>query len=259
MLEVTIDGKTIVAEEGEFILQAAARNNIKIPTLCHHSALAGLGSCRLCIVEVNEGGGNRVVASCVYPLKKSCEVWTQSEKIRNERRVIISMLHDRAPEDPYLLSLCDEYNAPKTNRYLMPPDLTCVLCGRCARACRELGTGAISTVGRGTGKKVSTPYDECSPDCIGCGACAKVCPIGAIGITETKATRGIWNKTFTLVRCAKCGKPFATEEEIAHLREKLSPHGAVNVLLCPDCRKRTLNDDAALKASVLRAALNRVG
>jgi NADH dehydrogenase/NADH:ubiquinone oxidoreductase subunit G len=240
MLNITIDGKTINAEKGEFILHVAERSGIKIPTLCHHSALPGLGSCRLCIVEVNEGNGNKVVASCIYPLKRDCEVWTKSELITGERRTIISMLHDRAPEDQYLLSLCDEYDVPKTDRYIMPPHLKCVLCGRCARACAELGSGAISTVGRGTNKKVSTPYDEGAPDCIGCLSCAKVCPVNAIDVLETGDTRRIWNKTFTLMRCAQCGKPFATEEEIARLKTKLPSHGAVNLSLCPDCRKRTL-------------------
>jgi ferredoxin len=101
-----------------------------------------------------------------------------------------------------------------------------------------MGSGAISTVGRGTGKKVSTPYDESSGDCIGCGACAKVCPVGAIELTGDDKTRTIWNKTFSLVQCEKCGAPYGTEEELALLKTKLDPHKWVNLNLCPDCRKR---------------------
>jgi NADH dehydrogenase/NADH:ubiquinone oxidoreductase subunit G len=237
MLEITIDGKTIGAEKGEFILQAARRDGITIPSLCHHSALAGLGSCRLCIAEINEGGGNKVVASCVYPLKKNCEVRTRSEKIIAGRRMIISMLHDRAPEDAYLLELCAEYGVPKEDRYIMPPRLKCVLCGRCAAACATLGNGAISTVGRGTGKKISTPYGDVSADCMGCLACAKVCPVGAIDYEETPETRTIWNKTFTLVKCERCGKPFATKEELGVLKAKLSGAVTGRLDLCPDCRR----------------------
>ena len=240
MLEVTIDGKIISAEKGEFILSAARRAGVPIPTLCHHSALPGLGSCRLCIVEVNEGGSNKVVASCVYPLQRNCAVFTKSEKIVSERRVIISMLRDRAPHDPYLLDLCNEYQVPQSGRYEMPPALRCVLCGRCAAACDAMGSGAIATVGRGTRKKVSTPYDERSEDCIGCGACAKVCPVEAIELTGDDKTRTIWNKTFSLVRCEKCGTPYGTEEELGFLKTKLDPYKQVNLTLCPDCRKRTV-------------------
>jgi NADH dehydrogenase/NADH:ubiquinone oxidoreductase subunit G len=237
MLEVHIDGKSIRAEAGEYILAVAKRNGIPIPTLCHHSAIAGLGSCRLCIVEVDEGSGRKVVASCVYPLKRGCEIVTQSEKIIRHRRLIISMLRDRAPQAAFLQRLCDEYAVPDTGgRYGLPSN--CVLCGRCAAACAVLGNGAISTVGRGTAKKVSTPYDTHSDDCIGCGTCARVCPVEAIECIETRDTRTIWNKTFRLIPCERCGTAFTTKEILDRVREKAL--AGVNLALCPDCRRKAV-------------------
>jgi NADH dehydrogenase/NADH:ubiquinone oxidoreductase subunit G len=238
LIEVTIDGKPVRAQKDEFILQAAKREGIHIPTLCHHSAIAGLGTCRLCVVEVDEGNGRKVAASCVYPLKRRCEIFTKSEKINRLRRMIISMLRDRAPNDPYLLQLCAEYMVPESERAFVPPELNCVLCGRCAAACAVLGNGAISTVGRGTAKKASTPYDAPSADCIGCGACAKVCPVSAIECTETMETRTIWNKTFKLVPCERCGSPFATKEALELARERTLPAAYPFGKLCPDCRKK---------------------
>jgi NADH dehydrogenase/NADH:ubiquinone oxidoreductase subunit G len=240
MLEITIDGKSIHAKKDEFILQAAKREGIYIPTLCHHSAIAGLGTCRLCIVEVDEGSGCKVVASCVYPLKRKCEIFTKSEKIIRQRRMIISMLRDRASQDPYLQQLCTEYSVPLSKRAVVPPHLNCVLCGRCAAACAVLGNGAISTVGRGTAKKVSTPYDTQSADCIGCGACAKVCPVAAIECTETRDTRTIWNKTFRLIPCDRCGTPFTTKEALDLVRERVLSHTCSIGRLCPDCRKKAV-------------------
>ncbi|MDR2632177.1 MAG: 4Fe-4S dicluster domain-containing protein [Treponema sp.] len=238
MLEVCIDGKETLAEKDEFVLALAKREAILIPTLCHHKAIAGLGSCRLCIVEVDEGRGPKVVVSCVYPLKEPCTIFTKSEKIIRLRRGIISMLRDRAPQDPYLQQLCTEYSVPQSTRYVLPPQLKCVLCGRCAAACAALGNGAITTVGRGTAKKVSTPYDSASADCIGCGACAQVCPVHAITCTETRDTRSLWNKTFRLVPCEKCGVPFTTQEALDLVREKTLPGTHANLGLCPDCRKK---------------------
>jgi NADH dehydrogenase/NADH:ubiquinone oxidoreductase subunit G len=238
MVDVTIDGKQIAVESGVFILDAARHAGVAIPTLCHHEALAGLGSCRLCVVEVDEGAGPRVVAACVYPVRRNCTVHTQSKRIRNDRAVIISMLHDRAPNNAYILSLCAEYGVATKSAAPLPLERACTLCGRCVRACAELGTGAIATVGRGTSKKVSTPYDEPSADCVGCAACARVCPIGAIPVTDTANERVIWGKKFTLVTCERCGKPFATVEQLALAKSRLTI-GADNAInLCPECRRR---------------------
>ena len=47
---------------------AAMEKGGDIPTLCYHEALQAVGSCRLCIVEVEEKGRSRTAASCVTPL-----------------------------------------------------------------------------------------------------------------------------------------------------------------------------------------------
>ena len=239
MLNITIDGIKTQAPKGETILAAAARIGVSIPTLCQHGALPELGSCRLCIVEVLERGGPKVAASCVYPLRRDCEVLTNTDRIKEERRVIISMLHDRAPHDQYLLELCAAYDVPPEPRYEMPPELKCVLCGRCVAACEVMGSGAINMVGRGTGKKVSTPYDESAESCIGCGACAAVCPVGAITTREDRHTRTIWNKTFHLAHCPICGASYGTLDALEFARRRLEANRQFNLSLCPACRRRS--------------------
>jgi len=256
MIKVTINSKVYEAEKGEYILDVCRRNRILIPTLCHHEGLSGLGSCRLCVVEVNEGGGNKVVVSCVYPLSRDCKVFTESEKIKGIRKTLLSMLKTRAPEGDRLASLCQIYGVADNGRFTPSKPVkgasakkrlaaACVLCGLCAQACASLGTGAISTVGRGVTKKISTPYDEPSLDCIGCGSCVSVCPTKAIECSEGRGYRSIWGRKFKLIRCSSCGKAFATEEEYAYAHGKINSGVEAQEpgdILCDVCRKKKSAD-----------------
>jgi NADH dehydrogenase/NADH:ubiquinone oxidoreductase subunit G len=263
-LKVTINGKVYEAEKDEYVLEVCRRNSILVPTLCNHESLKGLGACRLCVVEVNEGSGNKVVVSCVYPLSRDCEVFTESEKIKGIRKTILSMLKTRAPEGEMLSSLCQIYGAEpdtgsgrftvatvgKGNSSEKRLASSCVLCGLCVQACASLGSGAISTVGRGVGKRISTPYDEPSSDCVGCGSCAAVCPTKAIECIENGASRSIWGREFTLLLCASCGRAFATREEYALALKKAAGENAdglyaapeLESVLCDACRKKKSAD-----------------
>jgi len=241
VITLAVNGKQVDAAQGETILAVARRNRIVIPTLCHHEALAGQGCCRVCIVEINEGGGNKVVVSCVYPLMRPAEVLTESDRIVRLRQVILSMLRDRAPQGERLAALCRNYKVPDSTRFLKQEGEKCILCGLCVRACEAMGTGAISTVSRGVAKRVATPYDEPSADCVGCLSCVHVCPTKAIGVTEEGAWRSIWGKTFALVHCECCGVLFATAEEVAHARTKAGS-ALFERVTCEKCRRTAIGD-----------------
>ena len=242
-MTITINGVVCECEKGEFILQIARRNGIEIPTLCHHDAIAGQGCCRLCIVELVARGRSQIVVSCVYPVDRECEVFTDSDKVRRQRGVILRLLEKRAPDSPEIRALCEKYDAPKIDRFVQADSGKCVMCGLCVKACAELSVGAISTVNRGVTKMIATPYHEPSSVCVGCGSCASVCPTGAIEITQTADTRTIWDKAFKLVRCSRCGEVIGTEEEVAMAAKRAGqePDG-----LCTTCRQLRIADVFAL-------------
>jgi len=239
-MNIIIDGKACQAERGEYILHVARRNGIHIPTLCHSDALPGQGNCRLCIVEVIDGGRSKVVTSCIFPVTREVEVITNSKKIRSMRKTIIMLLLARAPEALGLKELGREYGVGSTERFNVDISEECILCGLCVRACDEMGGGAISTVNRGVTKKISTPYDEPSQTCIGCGACASVCPTGAIKIGEEDGIRTIWGKDFKLLKCSKCGEYFATPEQIEYAKNRMGTQADIS--LCQKCKKKVAGE-----------------
>ena len=240
-ITVTIDGIECTCEKGEYIYDVAKRNGIFIPTLCRHDAFEDhRACCRICIVELVQRGKSKVVTSCVYPIDGECEILTNSDRIREERTVLYALLAHRAPEAPGISLMGNGLDANGVDRLVTIDGEKCILCGLCVQACSSLGTGAISTVNRGTDKKVSTPFDKPSAFCVGCLSCANVCPTDAIAYTQTDTTRTIWNRTFDLVFCEECGELMGTVESVAFAA---ADAGVDTPTVCDACRKKRIADE----------------
>lgn len=212
---ITIDGKECSCKQGELLLHVARRNNIFIPSLCFHEGLGGLGACRVCIVEVLDRERSSIVVSCIYPIEHEIEVFTASDKVKEQRGVILTLLARLAPGAKVIQQMAAANGADIPRLISKPDGDTCILCGRCTTACNLVGSGAIAKVNRGTTKAIDTPYDKPSSECIGCASCAHVCPTNTIPFTETERTVAIWGRTFDLQTCELCGAVISTDELIA--------------------------------------------
>ncbi|WP_037372227.1 2Fe-2S iron-sulfur cluster-binding protein [Anaerovorax odorimutans] len=237
-VKVIINGKECIAEKGELLMDIASRNGIYIPHLCHHESLRGQATCRICIVEVMENGKKKIVTSCIFPVVRDIVVETNTEDIINMRKTLFSLLMAEVPGNETIRSMAEEYGIRENLRFYKSRGNECILCGLCVKACEELGCNAIATVSRGTTKKVSTPYEEPSIECIGCGSCASVCPTGCIKIEEGYGKRKIWNREFEMIKCSVCGKYFITKEEYDYINEKCE------VLEAPVCKSCKQNEVA---------------
>jgi len=174
----------------------------------------------------------------VYPVEKEITVFTRSENIIKLRKSILALLKARAPNaEGALPAYYQEYGVSNERFHSCTSRKNkCILCGLCTRACEELGNSSIQTVLRGTSKTVSTAFDEPSLNCIGCAACASVCPVNAIELSDEHNSRTIWGKTFSLIACTNCGKPFATHEELEWLKGRIMD-AELNLSYCPTCRR----------------------
>lgn len=184
MITFKLNGKTVQAEEGQYILQVAEKAGVEIPTLCHHKALEPAGMCRICTVELFDGRRTRFVTACNYPVWEGMEVKTDTEAIHAGRKLIVEMLLARCPEVPLLQKLAHVYGIEKP-RFKAEND-TCILCGLCTRMCEKMGNSAISLTGRGVEMKVDTPFHLQTDVCMACGACASVCPTGHITVDKIR-------------------------------------------------------------------------
>ncbi len=85
----TLDGRDVVADDGETIWQVATREGVAIPHLCH-STTPGYradGNCRACMVEI--GGERTLAASCIRKPTEGMAVRSASTRATAARRSVM--------------------------------------------------------------------------------------------------------------------------------------------------------------------------
>jgi bidirectional [NiFe] hydrogenase diaphorase subunit len=232
---MTINGKRVEAHDGEYVLAVARRAGIQIPTLCEHKAVEAFGACRLCMVEVTKEawkGWKGLMTACLYPAAADLIIETDSERVRLVRRNVLDLLLARCPDSKLIQRLAAEHGVQQTS--FTPrdePDL-CILCGLCTRVCEAYATAAITTYSRGSTKAVGPFAGQPPADCVGCGACALICPTGNIATRRDAQIYSIWQRTFDTAVCAVaenhclgCGSceeacPFAVARVVMHVGGK---------------------------------------
>jgi NADH dehydrogenase/NADH:ubiquinone oxidoreductase subunit G len=178
-ISLQIDGKTVSADEGTTLLEAARSVGISIPTVCYHDKLEPFGGCRLCMVETEAGGRKNLVAACMYPVEKDLVVKTRSAQIDNIRKVLTEQLLAHAPESEVLQQHAREYRADK-ERFAKEASF-CILCGLCVRYCAEVKQkNAVGFVDRGPNREISFVPEVANKECWDCKECFPLCPTSAL-------------------------------------------------------------------------------
>ena len=200
MVEFTLDGRKVAANEGELIVHAAARHGTFIPTLCHDDKLDPYGGCRMCVVDVE--GAPRPMPACATRVAEGMVISTNgpitgfqktlTEMLLSEHlnaspggrpNELLDMANELGAEAPFILPDAKREEYSDRNQLMGYDPDACILCNRCVRYTQEvMQCSALSLEGRGGDARIVPTWglSWLDTECELCGGCLSVCPTGAI-------------------------------------------------------------------------------
>ncbi len=227
MATVIINGKTSSVKDGTLILDAARDAGVEIPTFCYQADLMGVGSCRMCLVEIE--GQKKLQPSCITPVMDGMSIQTETPQILKARQGVLEFfLSNHALDCP----VCDKggecelqdmvyKHGPVEGRYaeskhrfhekdyILSPVIVknsnrCVQCLRCVRVCDEVvGRNVLASLGRGH-EQEETSFLRSRLDCDHCGNCIEVCPVGCFMRLPYRYKSRPWDLKGTDTICPYC-------------------------------------------------------
>ena len=233
MINFKIDGTEVTANKGESIIEVARRIGAYIPTMCYLPKTTPNASCRMCSVEVK--GHDGFILSCNTPPVEGIEVITDSETLYKERQNIMKMYN---VNHPLQCGVCDKSGEcdlqnktldfgiaeqtfavrdqsrkkKKWGVHTYDPGL-CIMCEKCTAVCNEVvGSEALFIKPGGYKSEI----DIRLKNCIQCGECVSVCPVGAMASTEFKYTANAWELNRVPSACSHCSAACSLYYESKH-------------------------------------------
>ena len=205
MIKITVNGREVEADPTKPLIAACDDSGIDVPRYCYHPAMKPMGSCRICQVEVSEGGRpGRVMAACRTQVSEGMVVNTEADGAHDARRECLEFLLKNHPLD---CPICDKAGEctlqdysfqeqqaagrtgePRANLekrvdlgdVIMLDQERCILCTRCVRFQEEVtkkpeltnaGLASNSYITTFAGRPLTGNYQ---------GNLADVCPVGAL-------------------------------------------------------------------------------
>ena len=225
---VTLNGRAIVARQGELLIDAAERNGVYIPRFCYHPRMEPVGMCRMCIVEVDTGRGPALLPSCMLECTPDMKVDTESEVTTKAQDGVLEFLLINHPLD---CPVCDKGGecplqdqtmayGPGESRFIEEKrhkekpipisDLVlldrerCILCDRCTRFAKDVaGDPLIHFINRGNDTEINTFPDEPFASYFS-GNTVQICPVGALTATSYRFRARPWDLDQAESTCQGC-------------------------------------------------------
>ena len=227
-VSITINGRTVAARKGDFIIAAADSVDEYIPRFCYHPRMSSVGMCRQCMVEVEGPRGPMMVVSCMTPVADGQIVRTDTPQVKRAQEGMIELLLANHPLD---CPVCDKGGecplqdqafshgagesrfVEEKRHYEKPIPISelvfldrerCILCDRCTRFADEVaGDPLISFTQRGNNTQIMTFPDEPFASYFS-GNTVQICPVGALTASPYRFKARPWDLEQRESTCTTC-------------------------------------------------------
>jgi formate dehydrogenase alpha subunit len=227
-LQVTINGRTFETKGELTVLELARIHGIDIPTLCFHPDLQPVGSCRLCLIEIEPSAN--LATACTLQVYDGLTVQTETPRLAKLRKAILELLLEdysdagyaigdrEATEFERLLTRYGVHRRAGSSTLLRYPinadpnpvlwvDMNkCIMCTKCVRACAEIqGRFVWGVSERGHRARIVAGADTALLEarCESCGTCVACCPTGAL---DDRMSVGLGKaERVVTTTCSYCG------------------------------------------------------
>ena len=220
-----IDGRELSVAPGTLVIEAARREGIGVPSFCYYPGLSLQAACRMCLVEVEKAP--KLQTACTLVAVNGMVVRTDTEQVHRARKEMLEFLLTNHPLD---CPVCDKggecelqdmtfrYGAERSRfveEKLHTPEIKwsnlvyydaprCILCFRCVRVCDEGMDVKALGVGMRGAQSVIIPNEADHLDCVECGMCIDVCPVGALTSGTYRYHTRPWEMTYVPTVCTHC-------------------------------------------------------
>src|SRR5512144_1288724 len=100
-----VDGREVVVKPGTNVIEAAKALGIDIPYYCYHKKLSIAANCRMCLVEMSNAPGGKLMPACQMPVAEGVAVKTDTARVKDQQRSTLEFILLNHPVD---CSICDQ-------------------------------------------------------------------------------------------------------------------------------------------------------
>jgi NADH-quinone oxidoreductase subunit G len=214
MVEIQLDGQTVVVPAGSTVMHAADKAGTYIPHFCYHKKLSIAANCRMCLVDIEKAP--KPMPACATPVTQGMVVFTKTDKAIKAQKGVMEFLLINHPLD---CPICDQggecqlqdlavgyggsgsrYEEEK--RVVFHKDVgplvsmqemsRCIHCTRCVRFGQEIaGVMELGMSHRGEHAEIET-FVGMSVDSELSGNMIDICPVGALTSKPFRYSARTW-------------------------------------------------------------------